>query len=309
MTNKEIKALISLLEDEDEEVTKHVGAKVNDLGEAIIPFLEEAWEETLNPEFQAKLEDLIHDLQFEALRNKLKAWKEEGATDLLRGIWLVNTYQYPDADLTAITKQIEQIYYDAWLHVKPDMHPYDQIKALNHAIFKVNKFSANTVNFHSPANSMLHLVLESKRGNPLTLCVIYLLIAQKLGLPVYGVNLPNLFILTYKHASLDQFYINVYNKGLILSKADIDNYLLQLNLNPIDIFYEPCSNLDIVQRSLRNLAFSFEKMNELEKATEVTKLLDVITDESSQKIPERDDSEAEDPEEDNFDENDEDPEM
>jgi hypothetical protein len=66
-----------------------------------------------------------------------------------------------------------------------------------------------------------------------------------------------------------------------LSKTDIDNYILQLNLNPVDIFYEPCSNLDIVKRALRNLALSFEKLNEAEKAMEVNKLLDAITDEAN----------------------------
>jgi len=278
LTNKEIKALISLLEDDDPEIYQHVSAQINELGDAIIPFLEEAWEESLNPDFQKRMEDLIHELQFEGLKERLKAWKEEGATNLLKGIWLVNTYQYPDVEMSQITKSIEQIYYDAWLHVKPDMHPYDQVKALNYAIFKMNKFSANTVNFHAPSNSMLHLVLESRRGNPLTLCVIYLTIAQKLNLPVYGVNLPNLFVLTFKHEGMEPFYINVYNKGLMLTKADIDNYLLQLNLNPVPIFYEPAPNLAIVQRSLRNLAFSFEKMNDLEKAAEVTILLDAITD-------------------------------
>src|SRR5688572_10955946 len=237
----------------------HVAAQINNLGEAIIPFLEEAWEETLNPEFQKKMEDLIHDLQFAALKRKLKNWKEEGATNLLKGIWLVNTYQYPDADLAKITATIEQIYYDAWVLVKPDMHPYDQVKALNYVFFKTFKFSANTTNFHAPANSMLNQVLETKRGNPLTLCVIYMTIAQKLGLPVYGVNLPNLFILTFKHDAVDQFYLNIYNKGLMLTKGDIQNYLVQLNLNPLNIFYDPCSNLAIVQRSLRNLAFSLEK--------------------------------------------------
>jgi regulator of sirC expression with transglutaminase-like and TPR domain len=282
LTNKEIKALISLLEDDDPEIKAHVGEQIQHLGETIIPFLEEAWEESLNPEFQKKMEDLIHELQFGALKRKLKGWKEEGAADLVRGMWLVNTYQYPDADLAKITAAIDQIYYDAWVQVKPDMHPYDQVKALNHVFFKANKFSANTVNFHAPANSMLHLVLESKRGNPLTLCVIYLTIAQKLHLPVYGVNLPNLFILTFKHEALEQFYINVYNRGIMLTKADIDNYLLQLNLNPVEIFYEPCDNLAIVQRSLRNLAFSFEKMNELERAAEVTMLLDAISDEKSE---------------------------
>src|SRR5690606_6852347 len=101
-------------------------------------------------------------------------------------------------DFSAISKTMDQLYFDAWTHMKDEMHPYDQVKSLNNVLFREYKFSANTKNFHSPANSMLHLALETKRGNPLTLCVIYMVIAQRLGFPVYGVNLPNLFILTYK---------------------------------------------------------------------------------------------------------------
>lgn len=280
MTKKEIKALISLLEDHDHEVAQHVEQRIVSLGEGIIPFLEEEWEETLDSDLQKKIEDLIHNLQFEGLHVRLRAWKENGAENLLEGMWLVNSYMYPDVEFGDITKTVDQLYFDAWRHMKDEMHPYDQVKSLNNVLFREKRFSANTKNFHSPANSMLHLVLETKRGNPLTLCVIYMTLAQRLGMPVYGVNLPNLFILTYKMDGL-QFYINVYNKGLILSKADIDNYILQLNLNPVDIFYEPCSNLDVVKRALRNLAFSFEKMDDLEKATEVTKLLTAITDEET----------------------------
>ena len=278
MTKKEIKALISLLDDSDYEVAQHVEKKIISLGEGAIPLLEEEWEETLNTDLQKKIEDLIHDMQFNALLHRLQEWKEEGGTDLMKGMWLVNSYMYPDVDFAAISKSMDQLYFEAWTHMKDDMHPYDQVKSLNNVLFREQKFSANTKNFHSPANSMLHLALETKRGNPLTLCVIYMVIAQRLGFPVYGVNLPNLFILTYKMDGV-QFYINVYNKGLMLSKADIDNYILQLNLNPVDIFYEPCSNLDIIKRALRNLALSFDKLNEAEKAMEVNKLLDAITDE------------------------------
>lgn len=278
MTKNEIKALISLLDDRDNEVATYVEKQIVHLGEGIIPFLEEEWEETLNADLQKKIEDLIHNLQFGGLLQRLKTWKETGAENLLEGMWLVNSYLYPDVEFASINKTIDQLYFDAWTQMKEEMHPYDQVKALNNVLFREKRFTANTKNFHSPANSMLHLVLESKRGNPLTLCVLYMTLAQRLDMPVYGVNLPNLFILTYKLDGM-QFYINVYNKGLILSKSDIDNYILQLDLNPMDIFYEPCSNLEIVKRALRNLAFSFEKMDDPEKATEVMKLLAAITDE------------------------------
>jgi regulator of sirC expression with transglutaminase-like and TPR domain len=123
---------------------------------------------------------------------------------------------------------------------------------------------------------MINSVLDSKKGNPISLCVIYLLVAQKLKLPVYGVNLPSLFILTYK--SLDvQFYINAFNRGLIFSKHDIDNYISQLKLQPNDIFYQPCSNLDITRRMFRNLIVSFEKLRDYDKSEEIKELLALIS--------------------------------
>ncbi len=276
MTNKEIKALISLLDDKDPMVVAHVQQRMVELGDAITPFLEEAWEESLDPEHQKVLEDLIHDLQYATLLQRLKDWKADGAQDLLYGMWLINTYQYPDITLEKLKQTIAELYYEAWVNVRPEMHAYDQVKGLNHVLFKLHHFSANTKNFHAPGNSMLSQVLESKRGNPLTLCVIYMTLAQMLELPIYGVNLPNLFILTFKADGVPPFYINAYNRGLILTKSDIDNYILQLNLNPVDIFYEPCQPIDIVLRALRNLSLSYEKLNDPEKATEIIRLMDVL---------------------------------
>ncbi|OUJ75477.1 transglutaminase-like domain-containing protein [Hymenobacter crusticola] len=280
MTNKEIKALISLLD--DPEVAPQIQDKIQSLGESIIPFLEESWEESLDPKQQERLEDLIHNLQFDALQQRMRVWRDSGGENLLEGMWLLNSYQYPDADLQALNRAIEQLRFEAWTLMRPDMHPADQVQALNHVVFRNHRFAANTQNFHSPANSMLHLVLETRRGNPLTLCVIYLLVAQRLNLPVYGVNLPNLFVLTYRpeNRKVEPFYINCYNRGLILSRADIEHYVSQLNLSSNDIFFEPCSHLDIVRRALRNLVLSFEKMQEPAKAAEVGKLLAILTDDA-----------------------------
>jgi regulator of sirC expression with transglutaminase-like and TPR domain len=278
MNNSEIKALVSLLDDEDKEIQIHVEQKIMSLGDAIIPFLEEEWENNLNLSVQKRIEDLIHLLQFDSLKAKLRQWKEEGLQDLLEGMWLVATYQYPDLSLEKLKRELEQIYYDAWLEFRSNIHPFDQVKILNSIMFSKLKFAANTKNFHSPANCMLNIVLDSKRGNPISLCVVYMLVANKLKMPVYGVNLPNLFVLTYKNNE-SQFYINVFSKGIIFSKADIDKYISQLNLPPSDIFYQPCTNMDIIKRVLRNLIISFEKTSDTDKVQEIKQLLQVISDE------------------------------
>lgn len=277
MDEKEFKALVSLLDDEDVNIVSHVEQKIKSLGHQIIPYLEHEWENNFDPNVQKRIEDLIHTLQFDYLKVQLQGWKDRGGEDLLEGMWLVASYQYPDLELGKLRKDLEQIYYEAWLEYKQELHPFDQVKILNSVIFSKLKFSANTKNFHAPGNSMINIALESRKGNPITLCVIYMLVAQKLKMPVYGVNLPNLFILTYKTDDI-QFYINAFNRGLIFSKNDIDNYISHLHINPMEIFYQPCTNLDVIKRALRNLIISFEKIGEHQKVEEVKELLSSISD-------------------------------
>jgi regulator of sirC expression with transglutaminase-like and TPR domain len=277
MNDKELKALVSLLDDEDEQVINHVEEKIRSLGKEIIPFLEQEWENNFNPLVQRRIEELIHHLQYELLKYRINEWYESEEQDLLTGLWLIATYQYPDLELEKLKQELEQIYYEAWLEFKADLYPFDQVKVLNGVLFNKLKFGANTKNFHSPGNSMINVVLEIRKGNPITLCVIYMFVAQKLKLPIYGVNLPNLFILTYKDPQ-NQFYINAFNKGLIFSRHDIENYIHELRLTPQDSFFEPCSNLEIIRRVFRNLIMSFDKMGEHEKAEEVKELLLLIAD-------------------------------
>ncbi len=273
MKQSEIKALVSLLEDDDSEILNLVESKIRSLGGSVIPYLEDRWEESsLSPLAQKKIEDLIHDLQYEAFVQRLLDWKQKGAEDLLEGMWAIATYQYPELSLEKIKQDLHQIYIDIWTEFRDNMHPMDQIKTLNSVIFGKLKFGANTKHFHSASNSMLNVVLESKKGNPISLCVIYLLIAQKLNMPIWGVNLPNLFILTYKSEQM-QFYINVFNRGLVFSKVDIDNYITQLNIPSNEIFYQPCSNLDIIRRVLRNLTLAFEKVGDDDKVQEIERVL------------------------------------
>jgi len=280
INKKELKALVTLLDDDDHEVVSHVENKIISLGNTIIPLLEFHWENIFNPIIQQKLEDLIHTMQFDLLCERLSKWKDQDEPDLLEGLWLSATYLYPDLELQKIKNEMEQIYYEAWLEFKADSLPFDQVKILNSVIFDKLKFMPNSKNFHSPGNSMINIVLESHKGNPLTLCTIYMLVAQRLKMPVFGVNLPNLFILIYKTEE-NPFYINAFNRGLIFTRDDIDNYISHLNLTPIDIFFEPCSPIEIIRRLFRNLMSSFDKIGDHSKSEEVKILEKTVAGSSS----------------------------
>jgi len=277
MTKAELKAMVSLLDDTDKEVKNHIRDRIISMGPDVIPFLEAQWESSFNPEVQREIEDLVHKLQFSLLKDRLMDWKNTEDQDLLEGLWIINTYQYPDLEFEKLSAEMHQIYFEVWTEFKNNMLPYDQVKAINGALFGKLRFAANTKNFHSPANSMLSAVLESKRGNPISLCAIYYLVSRKLGLPIYGVNLPNLFVLTYKSED-SNFYINAFNRGVIFSRRDILDYLDQLKIESRDSYFNPCSHLDIILRSLRNLENSFEKLGELDKVKEIKELISLLGD-------------------------------
>src|SRR6266850_6336108 len=99
MEERELKALVSLLDDEDQQVISHVEGKILSIGKDVIPFLEHEWESNLNPSVQSRIEELIHTLQYDLLRERLKNWYQNGNQDLLEGMWILATYQYPDLEL------------------------------------------------------------------------------------------------------------------------------------------------------------------------------------------------------------------
>jgi regulator of sirC expression with transglutaminase-like and TPR domain len=277
LTPEELNALVSLLDDSDLEVRMHVRDRIISLGGDIIPFLEKKWENSFNPDIQKEIEEMVHDLQFSQLKQRLEDWRNTEDRDLLTGLWIINTYQYPDIEFEKLNADMHQIYFEVWTSFSNDLKPYDQIRTINNVLFNTLRFAANTKNFHSPANSMLSSVLDSKRGNPLTLCSIYLLVARKLGLAIYGVNLPNLFVLTYKTVDFN-FYINAFNKGLIFGKKDVVSYLEHLKIEPREEYFEPCSHLAIILRMLRNLGQSFEKLGEQDKVLEINALIVLLDD-------------------------------
>lgn len=283
VNEKEIASLIKLLDDPDPEIFNHIEEKLLTYGDTIISYLESAWEQSFDALLQERIENLVHKIQYQNVKVDLSLWYQSGGFDLLRGILIINKYQYPDLDEQKIINQIEVIKRDIWLQMMNEASPLEKVKLINHIFYNIYGFSGNTTNHKDPQNSYLSQVLESKKGNQISLAIIYSIIAQKLDIPIYGVNLPQHFILAYEDGnekSADEngilFYINVFNKGYVFSRKDIDQFLKQLNIQPDKFFYEPCSNTEIIKRVLRNLISSYEELGSEEKAKELRGLLEVL---------------------------------
>jgi regulator of sirC expression with transglutaminase-like and TPR domain len=279
----EIHSLIRLLDDPDDGIFEHIHDKLISYGSEAIEYLESAWEQAFDPIQQERIANLVHEIQFGIVKEELKLWYHGGSFDLLQGVLTINKYQYPDLDEQKLINQIEAIKRDIWLQMIYDASPAEQIKLINHVFYNIYGFSGNTSNHLDPQNSFLNQVLETKKGNQVSLAIIYSIVAQKLDIPVYGVNLPQHFILAYVDETVESefdggilFYINAFNRGLIFGRRDVDMFLKQLNLKAEKQFYEPCSNADIIKRVLRNLISAYENLGSAEKVAELNELLEIL---------------------------------
>lgn len=280
----EINALVKLLDDPDPEVFQHVEKRLLEHGHSVIHFLETEWEKSLDTLLQERIENIVHQIQFNTVKEDLRLWFQSGAFDLLHGALIINRYQYPDLDEQKIIIQIEEIKREIWIGLQHEMSSVEKIKLINHVFYTVYGFSGNTKNHHDPQNSYLNQVMESKKGNQISLAIIYSTLAQKLDIPVYGVNLPQHFILGYIDESKIEdndfgvlFYINAFNKGAIFGKHDVDHFLRQLNLQPLPGFYVPCSNVEIIRRIIRNLISAYENLGSTEKVQELKELQELLS--------------------------------
>jgi regulator of sirC expression with transglutaminase-like and TPR domain len=283
MENSEIQALIRLLDDPDEKIYTQIETKLVSMGEEVIPHLESAWEhESWGISFQDRIENIIHTIQFEQVKERLSNWGINGTHDLLKGMILVAQYQYPDLDENRIYEQIEKIEKDIWLELNEALTALEKVRIINHILFEVHGYSSNVKSFHSPQNSFINEVLDSKKGNPISLSILYSIIAQKHGIPLIGVNLPKHFILAYRDDFMIDlrpdgdikvlFYVNPFSRGAVFSKREVDDFLKQLDIEPKPEYYLPCSNVEIMQRVLNNLIYSYQKLGYSDKVEELKEL-------------------------------------
>jgi regulator of sirC expression with transglutaminase-like and TPR domain len=294
MNSNEIEALINLLDDPDETIYQQVKDRIVSIGEAAIPSLENVWEvNTFGQEFQQRIEDIIHDIQFDSVLIGLENWAKDGGEDLFEGALLVAKYQYPDLDETETFDRLTKLHQEIWIELNDELTALEQVKVMNHILFDVHGFRGNKKNYHAAQNNYINTVLESEKGNPLSLSILYIVLAQRLDIPIFGVNLPNHFVMAYvdeynilrlmeNHmkgkADSDKvlFYINAFSQGTIVHKNEITSYLQQLELKEEPKYYEPCDNKSMVIRLLNNLIMSYDRLGYPEKVEEIEKLYSAV---------------------------------
>lgn len=287
MNDQELLALISLLDDSDSEIYRHVSDKLLSLGPAVIEKLEDAYTTVPDPLVQQRIENIIHQIQFESIEKDLVHWVEHDSDNLLAGILIVTRHQYPELDEEKIIKYLSRVKKDIWISLNNYLSPLEQMNVINQTLFGHYNLLGNSNAEQEQRLSYLHHVIESSKGNHFSLGLLYLLLCQQLEMPVYGVRLSNHFILARtkdfisdfnkKDLLLDiLFYVNPFNKGLAFSEREIHIYLKKIDIEPAEKYFSPASNILVIKEYLSFLAKQYTKPQKQDKADDLNRLNDLI---------------------------------
>ena len=277
--HKELEALISLLEDPDMQVFDKVSNRLIELGEEVVPPLEQRWEITLRPDLQERIENVIRKIQLNGLKRGMENWKSEGGKDLLQGAHLVARFQYPELQFHVLDEKIEKIKKDIWLELNNELTALEKVKVINYFLYDIHKFDKSIKKAHSPQLYLINHVLDTRKGSPVLLGLIYAELARRLKLPIYGVNLPRNFVLCYYDQEYLEdpnnilFYINPSDRGTVLGLKELKHFLKHLKIEEKSFYFTPCSGVDLIERLIINLQYAYEKSGQPHKAQALKELL------------------------------------
>ncbi len=287
MDKHKIESLISLVDDQDNDVYNLVYKQIMGLGQDVLPLLNEASDQSDNELMTNRLKNLITQLTLIKAREDIREWKNNNSRNLYQGLSILANFQYPKLDIEKITQSINKIRQELWLEVNDNMTALEKTRILNNLFFDIHMYRGASKDYFAPENSFLNDVVIRKKGNPITLSAIYSIVAQSVNIPIYGVNMPNHFIVAYTDRLYTQplsdikindilFYVNPFNRGEIYSLKEMRHFLTSMKVVPRDNYLLPCSNITIVKRSLNNLIGIYDNRKQKAKADDFRTLLEEL---------------------------------
>lgn len=285
--NNQIKALLHLIDDPDEEIYNTVSDKIVSLGKEIIPNLEDFWESVNNESTQERIESLIHRLHYRDLTQEFSEWILQSA-DLLSGSIIVSKYHYPEIQPNIIFQEIEKLRRNIWLELNNYLTPMERINIINSIFYNYYKQAGVEISYNNPDAFLINKSLENKSGNAISNGIIYLILCHLLDIPVKAIGIPKQFLLAYFQESTPTldfnrpiaqniiFYIDPVN-GQMYSQHDIENYFKRIALPMSNSYFKPFSNQKVIKVLLEELSLCFDNDNNRYKMNEINQLVQMIT--------------------------------
>ncbi len=261
-TNTKIQYLFKLLDDESPEIQKILRSS----------FLKNAQELILKKSFyllqvpreqRTLLKKKYKDLHFELVQAAFQQMLEHHLEDidLEKAVMILAYWNNPEVDIPAIQHRLDRMAEEIHAHMPFAGHPLAFLDHINYYLFKKYRFRGNSRDYYNPDNNFIDRVLETKKGIPISLSILYILIARRMGIPILGVPMPAHFIVKFDNGT-DEVFCDPFYGGKIYTRKECLAYLNSANvINPVDIL-RGTTDFQIVLRLMRNIKLVYSSYKE-----------------------------------------------
>jgi len=268
---KQLAIIIELLNDNDADIIASMRHKLFELGEETVRKVLQ----TTDPNSRAHKEAsrVLMRFQEPSLEERFRnlTTDQNGDIDLEEGAFTLARFAYPDLDVGSYKTRLGHMAFELAPQVAPDDHPIRVIRTLNHYLFETQKFRAPLK--YDPDDTFLNRVLDRKRGWPITLSVIYLILGQRIDLPLVGVAMPKHYIVKYNAPSGQEIYIDPYNHGQVLTPNECAD---MIGAKLTDDLLPEATNRFTLFRMMNNLKHTYISMAEDKNAKAVDNLIQIL---------------------------------
>ena len=192
--------------------------------------------------------------------------------ELDRAALLIAAESYPSLEVESYLRQLDELAAQARANDVPHASPVTRILRLNDLMYGEWGFHGNAEDYYDARNSFFNEVLDRRTGIPITLSVVYMEVARRLGLPLVGVGLPGHFIVKYQPPDTedeDEIFIDPFNEGRLLLEEDCFRMVLQMYQGRVVFerrLLDTVTKRQILARMLQNLKGIYARANDHAKA-------------------------------------------
>ncbi len=209
--------------------------------------------------------------------------------DLGRTALAIADAEYPGLDIESYVARIDRLAAAVQDRSGDEADAYRLIAALNYTLFSVEGFRGNQDDYYDPKNSFLNEVMERKQGIPITLSVLYMEVARRVGLDLCGVGFPGHFLVRYVGKE-GEIVIDPFHQGEVRSIQELKDMLDEMYRGRITFqpeFLSPVSKKQILRRMLNNLKGIYLDQGDLIKGLSVVDRLVILEPDSAEEIRDR----------------------
>ncbi len=276
LSERQRRALISLLADEDPDVYRTIRAKLLSYGATAEQWLRP---ETLSadPLLRRRAKDILHSRARECSHERfLEFCRGAGEElDLEAGVFLLSATRHPEINPSAYIALLDMWGADIASRTARLAADEARLGELNRFVFGELRFDGSLLYSQEPDCCYLSSIIDKRVGNPIGLCAIHLFLARRAALPICGINMPGHFLCRYQTAR-SEIYLDCFQRGAFRSRADCIRQLQQMNHPAPEVHFTPATPRQILLRMCRNVVTTYGHLESGDEAGRAAQYVEAL---------------------------------